>query len=78
MPVNDELGKRMKEFYETIPKTRLMRRCPVCIRIDGRAFHSWTKGFNRPFDEVLIKSMQETMKYLCENIQGGCFRVLPE
>ena len=70
MPVNDELGKRMKEFYETIPKTRLMRRCPVCIRIDGRAFHSWTKGFERPFDEVLIKSMQETMKYLCENIQG--------
>ena len=70
MPVNDELGKRMKEFYETIPKTRLMRRCPVCIRIDGMAFHSWTKGFERPFDEVLIKSMQETMKYLCENIQG--------
>lgn len=70
MPVNDELGKRMKEFYETIPKTRLMRRCPVCIRIDGRAFHSWTKGFERPFDEVLIKSMQGTMKYLCENIQG--------
>lgn len=70
MPVNDELGKRMKEFYETIPKTRLVRRCPVCIRIDGRAFHSWTKGFERPFDEVLIKSMQGTMKYLCENIQG--------
>ena len=70
MPVNDELGKRMKEFYETIPKTRLMRRCPVCIRIDGRHFHSWTKGFERPFDEVLIKSMQKTMKYLCENIQG--------
>ena len=70
MPVNDELGKRMKEFYETIPKTRLMRRCPVCIRIDGRAFHSWTKGFNKPFDEILIKSMQDTMKYLCENVQG--------
>ena len=70
MPVNDELGKRMKEFYETVPKTKLMRRCPVCIRIDGRAFHSWTKGFMRPFDEVLIKSMQKTMKYLCENIQG--------
>lgn len=70
MPVNDELGKRMKKFYESIPKTRLMRRCPVCIRIDGRHFHSWTKGFERPFDEVLIKSMQEAMKYLCENIQG--------
>lgn len=70
MPVHDELGKRMKEFYETIPKTRLMRRCPVVIRIDGRSFHTFTRGFNKPFDEVLIKSMQETMKYLCENIQG--------
>lgn len=70
MPVNDELGKRMKEYYETIPKTRLMRRTPVAIRIDGKAFHTFTKGFQKPFDEVLIKSMQETMKYLCENIQG--------
>lgn len=51
-------------------KTRLMRRCPVIIRIDGKAFHTFTKGFKRPFDNVLIKSMQETMKYLCKNIQG--------
>ena len=70
MPVNDELGKRMKEFYEQVPKTRLVRRMPVAIRIDGKAFHSFTKGFTRPFDEVLIKAMQRTMKYLCENIQG--------
>ena len=70
MPVNDELGKRMKEFYEQVPKYRLMRRTPVAIRIDGKAFHTFTRGFQKPFDEVLIKSMQETMKYLCENIQG--------
>ena len=70
MPVHDELGKRMKTFYEDIPKTRLMRRVPVAIRIDGKAFHTFTKGFQKPFDEVLIKSMQDTMKYLCENIQG--------
>lgn len=70
MPVHDELGKRMKTFYEEIPKTRLMRRIPVVIRIDGKAFHTFTKGFQKPFDEVLIKSMQDTMKYLCENIQG--------
>lgn len=70
MPVNDELGKRMKEYYENIPKTKLMRRTPVAIRIDGKAFHTFTRGFRKPFDEVLIKSMQETMKYLCENIQG--------
>lgn len=47
-----------------------MRRCPVAIRIDGKAFHTFTRGFQKPFDEVLIKSMQQTMKYLCENIQG--------
>ena len=70
MPVHDDLGVRMKTFYEQIPKTKLMRRCPVAIRVDGKAFHTFTRGFHKPFDEVLIKSMQETMKYLCENIQG--------
>ena len=70
MPVHDDLGVRMQTFYEQIPKTKLMRRCPVAIRIDGKAFHTFTRGFQKPFDEVLIKSMQGTMKYLCENIQG--------
>ena len=71
--VNDELGQRMKKFYETIPKTRLMRRCPVAIRLDGKAFHTFTRGFQKPFDEILVKAMQETMLYLCENIQGCVF-----
>ena len=65
-----DLANRMKEFYETIPKTRLMRRCPVVVRIDGKSFHTFTRGFQKPFDEILIQSMQETMKYLCENVQG--------
>ena len=70
MPVRDDLGIRMKEFYEQIPKTKLMRRTPVAIRIDGKAFHTFTRGFRKPFDHILIKTMQETTKYLCENIQG--------
>ena len=73
MSVKDELGKRMKEFYENISKTKLARRTPVIIRIDGKAFHTFTRGFRKPFDEVLIKTMQETTKYLCENIQGCVF-----
>ena len=73
MPTHDDLGLRMKTFYEQIPKTRLMRRVPVAIRIDGKAFHTFCKKFQKPFDEVLIKTMQETMKYLCENIQGCVF-----
>ena len=70
MPTHDDLGIRMKEFYEEIPKIKLMRRTPVIIRIDGKAFHTFTKGFQKPFDDILIKSMQETTKYLCEHIQG--------
>lgn len=68
-----DLANRMKTYYEQIPKTKLMRRTPVAIRIDGKAFHTFTRGFQKPFDEVLIKSMQETTKYLCENIQGCVF-----
>lgn len=73
MAINDALGTRMKTFYEQVPKTRLVRRMPVAIRIDGKAFHTFTRGFHKPFDEVLIKSMQETMLYLCKNIQGCIF-----
>ena len=73
MPVHDDLGKRMKENYENISKTHLMRRTPVAIRIDGKAFHTFTRGFNKPFDWILIQTMQETTKYLCENIQGCVF-----
>ena len=73
MPVNDALGSRMKNYYEAIPKTRLMRRTPVAIRIDGKAFHTFTRGFAKPFDKVLGDSMVNTMEYLCHNIQGCVF-----
>lgn len=66
----DDLGDRMKDYYESRSKTRLTRRMPVIIRLDGKAFHTFTKGFKKPFDMIMVKAMQETMKYLCENIQG--------
>lgn len=65
----DSLGDRMKR-YEAVSKTSLVSRMPVILRIDGCHFHTFTKGFVKPFDEVMMKSMQDTMKYLCENIQG--------
>lgn len=73
MAVNDELGKRMKTFYEGISQTKLLRRTPVVIRIDGKAFHTFTKGFARPYDQVLRNAMNNTMKYLCKHIQGCVF-----
>ena len=66
-----DLGQRMKRNYEEVAKTKLYRRTPVIVRVDGRSFHTFTRGFKRPFDEVLVKSMQDTMKYLCENVQGA-------
>lgn len=68
--IRDELGKRMKENYEMRSRTYLTRRTPVIIRLDGKAFHSFTRGFNKPYDRLLMKTMQETMKALCSSIQG--------
>lgn len=64
-----DLAERMKG-YEKRNRYYLQRRMPVILRLDMRAGHSFTKGFERPFDEIFIKSMQETAKYLCENIQN--------
>ena len=64
------IGNRMKNNYENITRYYLTRRIPVIIRIDGKAFHTFTRGFKKPFDDIFVKTMQETMKYLCENIQG--------
>ena len=64
------LGDRMKNNYENISRYYLTRRMPVIIRIDGKSFHTFTRGFKKPFDDVFVKTMQDTMKYLCENIQG--------
>ena len=67
--IKDNLGDRMKT-YENVTRTYLTRRTPVIIRIDGKAFHSFTRGFEKPFDNILVKTMQQTMKHLCENIEG--------
>lgn len=65
----DSLGDRMKT-YEKACKPSLPIRMPVIIRVDGKAFHSYTKGCKRPFDDNLVNCMNETAKFLCENIQG--------
>lgn len=64
-----DLANRMKD-YEKRNRYYLQKRLPVIIRLDSRDGHTFTKGFKRPFDEIFMKSMQETAKYLCENIQG--------
>jgi tRNA(His) 5'-end guanylyltransferase len=70
---NDDLGNRMKDFYEDRTRTKLARRTNTIIRIDGKAFHTYTKGLKRPFDFGLIEDMNKTTEFLCQNIQGAKF-----
>lgn len=64
-----ELAKRMKG-YEAVSGSLLTKRTPVILRFDGKAFHTFTRGFEKPYDKIFMKTMQETMMYLCQNIQG--------
>lgn len=69
----DDLGNRMKEYYENRTKQFLPRRTNTILRLDGKSFSQFTKGFERPFDDKLINAMNETTKFLCENVQGCIF-----
>ena len=55
--MKDNLGDSMKENYENRAKTRLLRRTPVIIRLDSKACHTFTKGFDKPFDKILTKAI---------------------
>lgn len=67
---HDTLGDRMKS-YENVTRNFLTRRTPVIIRLDGKAFHTFTRGCAKPFDMDIIKTMEATAKYLHDNIQGA-------
>ena len=71
--MKDALGDRMKDFYEDRTRTKLARRTNTIIRIDGKAFHTYTRGLERPFDFGLIEDMNKTTEFLCQNIQGAKF-----
>lgn len=68
----DSLGDRMKR-YESVSSTKLMCRNPVIVRLDGKAFHTFTRGLTKPFDMPLVDTMANTALHLCEEMQGACF-----
>lgn len=56
--------------YESVPRSRLVSQIPVMARLDGKAFHTFTRGFDRPYARTFHECMWETAKYLCEHVQG--------
>lgn len=71
--MKDELGKRMKMYYENSSKYFLPKKTHYIMRIDGKSFHTYTKNLKRPFDEKFVEDMDGTAKYLCDNVQGAKF-----
>jgi len=71
--MKDELGKRMKEQYEHVTRYKLPRRTYTIIRLDGKAFHTFTRQMKRPYDENLHEVMCYTAIKLCQEIQGAVF-----
>ena len=68
----DNFGDRMKD-YENRFCRYLVRRVPVIIRLDGRSFHQWTKGLERPYDADLRTAMEYTAAAVCDEICGARF-----
>ena len=67
----DDLGTRIKENYEMRARIYLPRRTYTIMRVDGRAFHNYTRGCTRPFDNSLMEDMDATCRSLCEQIEGA-------
>ena len=67
--MNDSLGNRMKE-YEGVPANVLIRKLPVIIRLDGQAFHTFTRTMDKPYDVGFSEVMWTTAVRLCEKVQG--------
>ena len=63
------LSDRQKQ-YEKVSQTYLMRKTPVIIRLDGVAFHTFTRNVDKPVADVLASTMCATTRYLVEHIQG--------
>ena len=68
MNERDSLGDRMK-LYEGAFSATLPIRTPVIVRLDGKAFHTWTQGFERPFSEVFMDYMDQAALAVCVEAQ---------
>jgi len=75
MDKSDNLGNRMKG-YEAVSKNKLTNRTPVIIRLDGKAFHTWTKKLPAntsqvdPFNLDMHEMMVYAASHIMQNMQN--------
>lgn len=65
----DTLGDRIKG-YEVVSKPLLQKRTPVLIRVDGKAFHTFTRGCEKPFDREIVRCMAIAASKTAKKMQG--------
>jgi tRNA(His) 5'-end guanylyltransferase len=71
--MQDELGERMKGQYEHRTRFFVPRRTYTIIRLDGKAFHTYTRGLTKPFDVNLYEDMDKAIIAMLPHIQGAVF-----
>jgi tRNA(His) guanylyltransferase len=71
--MKDSIGDRMKDQYENRTRYMLPRRTYTIIRVDGKAFHSFTRHCDKPNDERLATALDTSALVLCRESQGSCF-----
>lgn len=64
------LGDRMKR-HEAVHRAVLPRRTYAVLRVDGRAFHSYLRGAQKPYDEGFMADMDHVAETLCNEISGA-------
>jgi len=69
--IKDALGARMKG-HEHASRAFIPPNSQVILRLDGRAFHTWTRGLTRPYDLRLIEVMGQITEALCREVGGAC------
>jgi tRNA(His) guanylyltransferase len=71
--MNDAIGDRMKSQYENRTRFMLPRRTYTIIRLDGKAFHTYTRNLTKPFDLGLMQDMDQAVVNIMGEIQGAQF-----
>ncbi|MEP4508196.1 MAG: tRNA(His) guanylyltransferase Thg1 family protein [Paracoccaceae bacterium] len=56
----------MKSYEKTTTSLRLNPELPICARIDGRSFSSFTRGCQKPFDDEISNAMRATCAFLVD------------
>ena len=68
----DSLGDRQKD-YEAAYDSKIIRRTPVMVRVDGRSFHRVCKKLKKPYEPLLLEAMAHTMFFVVSEMAGAVF-----